>query len=196
MVLAFLPNWETTPLATWHIVDATDTYAETDLAKWWEWERASEGRRQLTWSGGRRSLRDLAGLGDELTDQELADEELLADDRLGLPGETWGWVRAGQHETSVLEVTEDHGIPGLIRWLDEHGQTYVTGAGGGWAQRPDTPDHVPVPRDEGIGYGWTLATPAVLRGHRPDGKPRRRPSDRPPRWTDDARVVLSDATSG
>lgn len=41
------------------LVDATDTYEAGDLSKWWEWEAASEGRRQLTWSGGRRSLRDL-----------------------------------------------------------------------------------------------------------------------------------------
>ena len=45
------------------LADAVETYEESALARWWEWEAASDGRRQLTWSTGRRDLRALAGLG-------------------------------------------------------------------------------------------------------------------------------------
>jgi len=34
------------------LADAVETYEETAMARWWEWEKASEGRRQLTWSTG------------------------------------------------------------------------------------------------------------------------------------------------
>jgi hypothetical protein len=56
------------------LADAVDTYEESAIARWWEWEQASEGRRQLTWSTGRRDLRKLAGLGAESTDEEIATE--------------------------------------------------------------------------------------------------------------------------
>jgi hypothetical protein len=48
--------------------EAADTYEAGAMARWWEWESASDGRRQLTWSTGRRDLRALAGLGHEATD--------------------------------------------------------------------------------------------------------------------------------
>jgi hypothetical protein len=32
------------------LADVVDTYEETAMARWWEWEKGSEGRRQLTWS--------------------------------------------------------------------------------------------------------------------------------------------------
>lgn len=47
--------------------------AERDLARWWEWEEASKGRRQITWS---RGLRTLLGLDQEQTDEEIAAEDL------------------------------------------------------------------------------------------------------------------------
>ncbi|MCD2191681.1 hypothetical protein [Actinomycetospora soli] len=138
------------------LADAVETYAVADLGRWAQWEQASAGRRQLTWSGRDRDLRALAQLGPEQTDEEIAAEELPADDRVGLPPETWGWVRAGQHETTVLTVTEDGGIDGLTRWLDQHDQA------------------------------WIIASPAELRPRDPSGRPLRRPSDRPPRWSDEA----------
>jgi len=55
-----------------------------DLDLWREWERATKGRRQLTWS---RGLRDLLGIGAEADDQEIVDE--------ALEGETLGYVDAG-----------------------------------------------------------------------------------------------------
>lgn len=46
-----------------------------DLARWREWEEASAGRRQLTWSKG---LRALLGLDVERTDEEIAEDDSLA----------------------------------------------------------------------------------------------------------------------
>jgi hypothetical protein len=39
--------------------DAIETYRVEDLELWWQWERASHGRKQLAWSLGDRDLRKL-----------------------------------------------------------------------------------------------------------------------------------------
>ncbi len=40
------------------LADAVDTYRVEDLARWWEWESARQGRLQLTWSRGRTEPAD------------------------------------------------------------------------------------------------------------------------------------------
>lgn len=87
-----------------------------DLALWHEWERASQGRRQLTWS---RGLRDQLRLLPELSDQEAAE----ADDLLGevvaiiardLWFTVWRW-----HSGRLLEAAEaDDGGAGLRSLLE------------------------------------------------------------------------------
>jgi len=173
------------------LVEAVESYRVEDVARWWEWEAASDGRKQLTWSGSSHDLRALAALGPEQTDEEIAAEELPADERLGLSAECWGWVRSTDRVCTVLDVAEIEGMSGLVRWLDEHGQTYVRGAGVGWVETPTMASGHPVPRDEGVGFGWVEGMPAVLRGRDQSGRRCRRPSDRPPRWSDDARAVLA-----
>ncbi len=123
--------------------------------------------------------------------QRRPHRRLPADERVGLSAECWGWVRSTDRVCTVLDVAEIEGMSGLVRWLDEHGQTYVRGAGLGWAETPETMPGYPVPRDEGVGYGWVEGTPAVLRGRDQSGRRCRRPSDRPSRWSDDARRVLT-----
>jgi hypothetical protein len=177
-------------------MDAAETYDESTVARLWEWQAASQGRKQLTWSGGDRDLRALARLGPEQTDEEIAAEELPADERIGLSPEVWGWTRANDHVTTLMDVAETEGMPGLLRWLDDHGQSYVVGAGVGWVERPDVGPDQPIPRDEGVGLGWTTSTPGVVRPRDGRGRPRRRPSDRPPRWTDDARAALVGREAG
>ena len=61
----------------------------------------SEGRKQITWSTGRRDLRRLAGLGREQSDEEVADEEVDADERVALAAEAWGsiWVDGADRVT-------------------------------------------------------------------------------------------------
>jgi len=58
-----------------------------DLAVWREWETASKGRRQLTWSQG---IRAMAGLAEqERSDEEVAEDDLGVDDLLVLDRDTW-----------------------------------------------------------------------------------------------------------
>jgi hypothetical protein len=54
-----------------------------DSTLWQEWEQASEGRRQLTWSEGIRALAGLAEQerSDEDIAEELGDDDLLILDR-------------------------------------------------------------------------------------------------------------------
>ncbi|MDD7940914.1 hypothetical protein PHK61_21060 [Actinomycetospora lutea] len=107
------------------LADAADTYEAIAMARWWEWEEASDGRRQLTWSRGQRDLRAFAGLGCEATDEEIADEDQEADARLALEVATWSWLEANRYEPQLLEIAERGGLRAASRWLDEHGLGYT-----------------------------------------------------------------------
>ena len=56
----------------WSILDGGLAGDVDELRLWHEFEKASRGRRQLTWS---RGLRDLLGLDDEQSDEEVAEAE-------------------------------------------------------------------------------------------------------------------------
>jgi hypothetical protein len=99
------------------LADAVETYEESALARWWEWEAASDGRRQLTWSTGRRDLRGLAGLGREATDEEIAEEEREADVRLTVSAEVWCWLSDSGRACSLLAVAEAGGLEAAVTWL-------------------------------------------------------------------------------
>lgn len=92
-----------------------------DLDRWEEWEKASKGRRQLTWSRGLRSrlLSD-----DERTDDELAAEELGSadDDLVEIPADGWRLVTTLGVESFILDAAEvdDHG-ESLRRYLLNRG---------------------------------------------------------------------------
>jgi hypothetical protein len=93
-----------------------------DLEVWWEWEKASFGRQQLTWSDG---LREMAGLAaKEATDEELAAEETGGEDLLQLPAETKTAICNAEAETELLDVSEAEGIVGAERWLRKRGLAY------------------------------------------------------------------------
>lgn len=113
MTDALVPQvWET---VTGDQVETVDLVA---LAKLREFERATKGRKQLTWSTGRHDLR--AGvLEEEQTDEEIMAEELEGEDVAVLPRETWRVVepRAGE----LLSVTERLGPSGARDWLDQMG---------------------------------------------------------------------------
>lgn len=51
----------------------SDAEASRRRAIWAEWESASKGRRQISWTVGLRA--ELLGVEEEMTDQEIADEE-------------------------------------------------------------------------------------------------------------------------
>ena len=104
------------------LADAVETYRVEDVARWWEWEAAAEGRRQLEWSRGARSLRALAGLGTDRTDQEVAEDDTLdGEERLGLPPDTWSWMRAHDQGPALLDAAETDGLHGARRWLAGYG---------------------------------------------------------------------------
>jgi len=98
--------------------DAVETYKAEDVELWWQFEDASRGRKQLTWSTGRRDLRRFAGLRREQTDEEIAAEETGGDELISLPADTWETIsRAGQ-EAQVLDIAETEGMAGATAWLD------------------------------------------------------------------------------
>lgn len=186
------------------LAEAVESYEVGALAAWWEYEAASAGHRQLEWSRGARSLRRFAELGQELTDEEAAAEVTEPDEQIGLSAEVWGWLRTGDHACDLLEVAEIGGMDAALSWLDDHGQTYVRGQGQGWAERPPPdPDREidswdghrgiqlgTYPLDRGVGHGWSRARPAVLRHRTAAGTRLARPSDRPPRHTDEAWSIV------
>lgn len=71
------------------------------LDLWREWERASKGRRQLTWS---RGLRDLLRLGAEETDEDLAAAELDGETVALIERDQWRFLRF--HKAELLAAVE------------------------------------------------------------------------------------------
>jgi hypothetical protein len=88
-----------------------------DLDLWREWEQASFGRRQLTWSLGTHDLRKLADLGSEQSDEEIAEEDLQGEDVIALPRPTWEALLVGELATDLLDVAEIEGVAGACDWL-------------------------------------------------------------------------------
>lgn len=78
-----------------HLDDADDSAAQKravrDLGRWYEWERGSKGRRQVTWSMG---LRNLLRLGDEKSDEEIAADDKSTDET----------VTAAEHDPASWSV--------------------------------------------------------------------------------------------
>ena len=102
------------------LADAVETYRVEDLTRWWVYEAVAEGRHQLEWSRGARSLRTLAGLGASQTDEQVADGTLDGEHRLGLPAETSEWLRTNGYHPALLDAAESEGIDGARRWLVDH----------------------------------------------------------------------------
>jgi hypothetical protein len=87
-----------------------------DLALWHEWERASSGRRAVTWSVG---LKDRLGVH-EVDDQELAEEDHGGETELVLEMPTWKALVGARLTLDLLEVAET--APGAAEaWLDARG---------------------------------------------------------------------------
>ncbi len=105
-----------TPFELLH--DALEIGLASDFELWWEWEKASKGRRQLTWS---RGLKKVAGI-DDTTDEEIAAEDDDGDTVLVMPKRTWQQVEP--HVEDLLAYTEQWGAEGAMRWLDSRGLRY------------------------------------------------------------------------
>jgi hypothetical protein len=109
----------------WGLLDDVENLGLADsLALWHEWERASKGRKQMTWSVGCR--KELGLLVEESDDEIAGKEHGSADDDLVLI-EADGW----RHLTctpvdlaDLLTVTQSEGLAGLRRFLDVRAIAY------------------------------------------------------------------------
>jgi hypothetical protein len=108
------------------LADVTATGDADDLTIWHEWERASKGHRQLTWSEG---IRQLAGLAaKERTDEDIADDDLGSDDLILIDHDAWRTIAPVQAD--LLEAVARDGVIAATRWLDKFRLTYeITRAG-------------------------------------------------------------------
>jgi hypothetical protein len=109
------------------LADAVETYEESALARWWEWEAASDGRRQLTWSTGGRDLRTLAGLALEASDEEIAEEDQEPDGRARISPEAWAVLQAHREESALLTIAEARGLTAALLWLDQLVERFCDG---------------------------------------------------------------------
>lgn len=74
-----------------------------DLAHWRNFEQASKGRRQITWSHG---FRELLGLGAEKTDEEIAEEDLGGDVVMTFTAEEWQQLGLYRRKGRILTLVE------------------------------------------------------------------------------------------
>jgi hypothetical protein len=107
------------------LTDGLQTGDASDLDLWAEWEQASYGRRQLTWSLGEHDLRKLADLGAEQSDEEVAEEDLQGSDTIALPHPTWDVLLRGELTTDLLDAAELGGVEGACAFLKQRGLDYL-----------------------------------------------------------------------
>lgn len=102
------------------LADFFDTGDADDHDLWFEWERGSKGRQQLTWS---KDLREMAGLAaQEQTDEEIAEADEGGEMLLNLPPATWRVVR--EDSVQLLLACDEGGLKGARAWLDARGLVY------------------------------------------------------------------------
>lgn len=93
---------------------------DADLVDLWrEYERVSKGKRALTWS---RGLRAWAGLGQERTDEEIAEDQAGDDTVFTVNNSAWGMVRP--YASFILDLAEQEGADKVFEWLDERDVPY------------------------------------------------------------------------
>lgn len=90
-----------------------------DRKIWDEWQEAAPGHRQMSWAKG---FRERFGLdAEEVSDEQIAAEELGTDDDTVcvLPSPEWKKIKHRSWE--LLNIAENHGVDGLLRWLTRQG---------------------------------------------------------------------------
>src|SRR4051795_12828238 len=108
------------------LTDGLETGDADDLDLWTEWEQASYGRRQLTWSLGAHDLRKLADLGAEQSDEEIAEEDLAGEDLIALPHPTWRVLLRAELTTDLLDAAELAGVEGACTFLTMRGLEWLS----------------------------------------------------------------------
>lgn len=110
--------------SVWSFLDDVIDQGDADaLDRWHEFQRASKGRRQLTWSQG---IRELLGLRAEKSDEEVAGEELGTkdDDLVLITAAGWRVVIGSRLMVPILEIVERQGLSGVRALLDVSGVEY------------------------------------------------------------------------
>ena len=110
--------------SVWKFLDDVIDLGDADaLRHWHEFQRASKGRRQLTWS---RGLRELLGLRIEKSDEDVAAEELGTKDNdlVLITAAGWRTVIACRLMVPILETVERQGLAGVRGLLDVSGVEY------------------------------------------------------------------------
>lgn len=104
----------------WRLLEEIKATGDLDQwHRWVEYEKASKGKRQMAVSHG---LRDLLGVGPEVTDEEIAAEEAGDRDLVQITRQGWTELLAtGSNPAEVLAVMETHGVAGVCRWLETNG---------------------------------------------------------------------------
>jgi hypothetical protein len=78
----------------------TDAQRKRALAIWYEFEAASRGRRQVSWTVGLRG--ELLGNEEEVSDQEIAEQEIQGDTVEPVDRDTWTEVHRARADYAVL----------------------------------------------------------------------------------------------
>lgn len=107
---------------TWGLLDEVEETG--DVTRWGEWEAASKGRRQISWSKG---LRELLGLRREETDEGIAAEEIgtAADNVVLITAAGWrDLCRDAADLGRLLDVTSRQGLTGARAFLDARSVEY------------------------------------------------------------------------
>ncbi len=108
----------------WAVLDEAQQGVAWAVDAWREWERASKGKRQMSWSKG---LRDLLGMEVEESDEGIVSEEMGSsdDDVVIITAEGWQTVTKGKLCSQVLDAVESRGLAGLHQFLDDNGIEYM-----------------------------------------------------------------------
>jgi hypothetical protein len=111
----------------WDVLEGALERGEVDdVKRWREFEKVSKGRRQLTWSNG---LREMFALPEEVSDEEVAAEELGCEDDTVLYITARGWDQLVKHQQNlipeILDVVERGGFSALATFLDFYGIDWV-----------------------------------------------------------------------
>lgn len=119
---------------------------------WWEYEKVTQGRHRIRYSKG---LRQMAGLEEEKTDEDIAAEDLGTADLVRISNMIWigrgegRLARRGLREISpqVLDLARRRGLLAVIDYLTEQGFPHkVTGPG--WERLGlDPPEESPSPEE-------------------------------------------------
>lgn len=101
------------------VLETLDLTAQERLV---EYERATHGRRVMTWSKGKYDLRRDAGLDEERSDEEIAeDSDLEGVDVAVISRDGWAKLEWMRGQAELLDVVERLGGEAGQRWLTQHG---------------------------------------------------------------------------